>query len=76
MRLRKQAARRPTLSYTPQSEARKLAFYLFWNIKGDMARNHVVLEDLEAFLQPELAEQAFALLDSDGSGKVTLHVRC
>ena len=41
-----------------------------------MGRNHVVLEDLEAFLQPELAEQAFAMLDTDGSGKVTLHVRC
>ncbi len=40
-----------------------------------MARNHVILEDLEAFLQPELAEQAFAMLDTDGSGKVTLHVR-
>jgi len=40
-----------------------------------MARNHVVLEDLEAFLQPDLAEQAFAMLDTDGSGKVTLHVR-
>ena len=69
-----QRAVTPVLSCS-QSEARKLAFYLFWNIKGDMARNHVILEDLEAFLQPELAEQAFAMLDTDGSGKVTLHVR-
>ena len=58
-----------------QSEARKLAFYLFWNIKGDIGRNHVLLEDLEQFLQPELAEQAFAMLDRDGNGQVTLHVR-
>ena len=58
-----------------QAEARKLAFYLFWNIKGDMGRNHVLLEDLEHFLQPDLAEQAFAMLDRDGNAKVTLHVR-
>ena len=58
-----------------QAEARKLAFYLFWNVKGDMGRNHVLLEDLEHFLQPDLAEQAFAMLDRDGNGKVTLHVR-
>lgn len=57
-----------------QAEAKKLAFYLFYNIKGETARNHLVEEDLAAFLRPELAREAFQMLDTDGNDKVNLHV--
>ena len=57
-----------------QAEARKLAFYLFYNIKGDTTRNHMVEEDLHAFLNPDVAAEAFQMLDLDGNSKVTLHV--
>lgn len=57
-----------------QAEAKKLAFYLFYNIKGETARNHLVEEDLAAFLTPELAREAFQMLDADGNDKVNLHV--
>jgi len=48
---------------------------LFYNIKGDTARNHIIQEDLQAFLGPELARDAFEMLDADGNEKVNLHVR-
>ena len=57
-----------------QAEAKKLAFYLFYNIKGETARNHLVEEDLAPFLRPELAREAFQMLDTDGNEKVNLHV--
>lgn len=113
---------------TGEKEARKLAFYLFWNIKPyftrcailptkapvclpylirsvsaavatakaivlvDLAvvaidryaavtitthflvwcRNHIIMEDLEAFLSPEQAREAFDLLDNNGDGKLVL----
>ena len=52
-----------------------MAFYLFYNIKGDTARNYIVEEDLQAFLGPGLARDAFQMLDADGNEKVDLHVR-
>lgn len=57
-----------------QAEAKKLAFFLFYNIKGDTARNHLVEEDLSGFMRPELAREAFQMLDVDGNEKVNLHV--
>ena len=35
-------------------------------------RNHIILEDLEAFLNPEQAVEAFAMLDNNGDGKLVL----
>ena len=57
-----------------QAEVKKLAFYLFYNIKGDTARNHILEEDLHPFLSPDLAREAFQMLDQDGNEKVNLHV--
>ena len=37
-----------------------------------VCRNHIVLEDLEAFLSPEQAVEAFAMLDNNGDGKLVL----
>lgn len=57
---------------TGEKEARKLAFYLFWNIKPYFTRNHIIMEDLEAFLSPEKAQEAFDMLDNNGDGKLVL----
>ena len=51
------------------AEARRLAFYLFWNIKPYFDRNYIIPEDLEHFLSARKAAQAFTLLDVDGDGK-------
>lgn len=57
---------------TGEKEARKLAFYLFWNIKPYFTRNHIIMEDLEAFLSPDQAQEAFSMLDNNGDGKLVL----
>lgn len=56
-----------------KNEAKKLAFYLFWNIKPYFDRNYVLPEDLEYFLPAHKAAKAFDLLDVDSDGRVTLH---
>ncbi|KAK9815600.1 hypothetical protein WJX72_006571 [[Myrmecia] bisecta] len=56
-----------------KNEAKKLAFYLFWNIKPYFDRNYIMPEDLEHFLPPKKAQQAFEMLDIDGDGQVSLH---
>ena len=58
------------------AEARKLAFYLFWNIKPYFDRNFIIQEDLEHFLSAKKAAQAFTLLDVDGDGKVCSYAAC
>ncbi len=35
-------------------------------------RNHIERDDLEAFLPPEQAAEAFRMLDQDGNGRLTL----
>lgn len=36
-------------------------------------RTYILPEDLEHFLEPDKAQQAFDILDVDGDGQVTLH---
>ena len=38
-----------------------------------VCRTYILAEDLEHFLEPEKAQQAFDILDVDGDGQVTLH---
>jgi len=38
-----------------------------------VCRTYILPEDLEHFLEPEKAQQAFDILDVDGDGQVTLH---
>ena len=38
-----------------------------------LCRTYILPEDLEHFLEPEKAQQAFDILDVDGDGQVTLH---
>ena len=56
------------------AEARRLAFYLFWNIKPYFDRNFIIPEDLEHFLSARKAAQAFTLLDVDGDGKARCRI--
>jgi len=39
-------------------------------------RSHIVVRDLEAFLPPEQAQEAFDMLDQDGDGQLTLAEVC
>ncbi|KAK9845183.1 hypothetical protein WJX84_001954 [Apatococcus fuscideae] len=56
-----------------KNEAKKLAFYLFWNVKPFFHRNFILQEDIEHFLPPDAAKLCFDSLDMDGDGKVSLH---
>ncbi|DBA97213.1 TPA: hypothetical protein ACH3X1_014965 [Trebouxia sp. C0004] len=53
-------------------EARKLAFFLYWNIKPTFTRNHILPEDLEHFLNAKHAAEAFEMLDDDKDGHASL----
>ncbi|DBA97314.1 TPA: hypothetical protein ACH3X1_015052 [Trebouxia sp. C0004] len=55
-----------------KKEARKLAFYLFWNVRPNFDRNFIVPMDLEFFMPPEKIPQALKALDVDGDGKISL----
>ncbi|KAK9829569.1 hypothetical protein WJX72_006541 [[Myrmecia] bisecta] len=55
-----------------QSEAKKLAFYIFWNVKSKHDRNHVVKEDFHPFLSKDRIDEAFETLDLDKDGKISL----
>lgn len=62
---------------TSEQEAKKLAFYLFWNVKSDYARSTINEEDLRVFfLSPRDARLAFELLDADGDGVITAQDVC
>lgn len=53
------------------AQARRLAFYLFWNVKADFSRNYIVQDDLEHFMPAHKAAKAFAMFDHDGDGKAS-----
>ncbi|KAA6420817.1 MAG: small conductance mechanosensitive ion channel family [Trebouxia sp. A1-2] len=55
-----------------KKEAKKLAFYLFWNMRATLSRNHVLLEDVEYFLDKTKAKECFDMLDLDRDGKISL----
>ncbi|KAH7617551.1 putative Mechanosensitive ion channel protein 10 [Nannochloris sp. 'desiccata'] len=57
---------------TTEAEAKKLALFLFWNVKSDLNSSAMVLDDVADFLPQAEAEQAFAMLDRNGNGSVSL----
>ncbi|KAL4448058.1 hypothetical protein ABPG75_005277 [Micractinium tetrahymenae] len=61
---------------TSEIEAKKLGFYLYHNVKTDFNREHIVLEDLEQFLDEKDAKAAMDMLDSDGNGQVNVQECC
>lgn len=58
---------------TTEAEAKKLAYYVFWNVKADLERPYIIHGDISDFLEPEDADAAFAMLDIRGLGHATLH---
>ncbi|CAL8466858.1 g6394 [Coccomyxa elongata] len=67
-----QAAQSEGDGVSSQKEARRLAFYLFWNVRASHDREFVVLEDLCCFLPTDKAKAALSVLDVDGDGKISL----
>ncbi|KAK9863795.1 hypothetical protein WJX84_010731 [Apatococcus fuscideae] len=62
-----------TSEVSSKNEAKKLAFYLFWNIKPFFDRTYILPEDLEHFyMTPKEAREAFEMLDISGDGQITL----
>ena len=55
-----------------EGEARKFAYYLFWNLSSDPDRDYIVMEDLRELVPPESTHEAFGVLDRDDSGQATL----
>ena len=53
-------------------EVNRVAYYLFWNIKADMATRYIQMSDLEDFLYPAEVPQAFETFDADKDGKISL----
>ena len=66
-------AKHDTSEVSSKNEAKKLAFYLFWNIKPFFDRTYILPEDLEHFyMTPKEAQEAFEMLDISGDGQITL----
>eukprot|EP00208_Stichococcus_sp_RCC1054_P005886 CAMPEP_0206144266 /NCGR_PEP_ID=MMETSP1473-20131121/23556_1 /ASSEMBLY_ACC=CAM_ASM_001109 /TAXON_ID=1461547 /ORGANISM="Stichococcus sp, Strain RCC1054" /LENGTH=1146 /DNA_ID=CAMNT_0053540037 /DNA_START=541 /DNA_END=3978 /DNA_ORIENTATION=- len=58
---------------TSAKEARRLAYFLFWNVlPTGVQRDHVTQEDLEAFLSPDKVRAALDSLDLDKDGHISL----
>ncbi|KAL4438254.1 hypothetical protein ABPG77_010615 [Micractinium sp. CCAP 211/92] len=57
---------------TTEIEAKRLAFFLFHNIKTDPDRPYLIIEDLESFMSEKSAQGAFAMLDLNANGRVSL----
>lgn len=57
------------------AEAKRLAFFIFWNVLGPAAaRHHLEAADLEPFLggSKDEAKEAFRYFDVAGAGKITI----
>ncbi|BDA50989.1 Mechanosensitive ion channel protein 4 [Coccomyxa sp. Obi] len=54
-----------------QAEAKKLAFYLFWNCKSSFESTFVELEDLQVFLPEEQARDCLDAFDCDADGHIS-----
>lgn len=53
------------------ASAKRLAFYIFWNVIADKSREWLLRSDLEHFLPDDEVDGAFMLLDPDGDGRPT-----
>lgn len=60
-----------------QAEAKKLAFYLYHNVKPLGAkRHHILLTDFEDIMAtPDAAQEAFDMLNSGNRDRISQHVR-
>jgi small-conductance mechanosensitive channel len=55
-----------------EADAKRVAHFLFWNIKSNFDTMSIEQRDLEPFLSPEHVEPAFMMLDADGDGLVSV----
>lgn len=55
-----------------EADAKRVAHFLFWNIKSNFDTMSIEQRDLEPFLSPESVEPAFLMLDADGDGLVSI----
>ena len=53
------------------ASAKRMAFYIFWNVIADKSREWLLRSDLEHFLPDDEVDGAFSLLDPDGDGRPT-----
>ncbi|CAL8467439.1 g6977 [Coccomyxa elongata] len=54
-----------------EKQAKRVAFYIYWNLKPFTERKYLVAEDFEEVLPLEQSREAFRILDRDGNGKLT-----
>lgn len=54
-----------------EKQAKRAAFYIYWNVKPDSARSYIIAEDFQELLPLEQSREAFAILDQDGNGQLT-----
>ena len=54
-----------------EKQAKRVAFYIYWNVKPDSGRTFLVPADFEELLPLEQSREAFAILDSDANGQLT-----
>ena len=59
-----------------EKQAKRAAFYIYWNVKPDSARSYIIAADFEELLPLEQSREAFALRDQDGNGQLTPKELC
>ncbi len=59
-----------------EKQAKRAAFYIYWNLKPGSARSYIIAEDFEELLPLEQSREAFAMLDQDGNGQLTPKELC
>ncbi|BDA42921.1 probable mechanosensitive ion channel protein 10 [Coccomyxa sp. Obi] len=59
-----------------EKQAKRVAFYIYWNLKPFTERKYLVAEDFEEVLPLEQSREAFRILDRDGNGKLTPKELC
>ncbi|KAL4418850.1 hypothetical protein ABPG77_004447 [Micractinium sp. CCAP 211/92] len=55
-----------------EQEARRAAYFLYNNLRASRRRSWIQQSDLEDFLPPGQAREAFLYLDADGNGRISL----
>lgn len=59
-------------SFQSDKDARKVATFLFWNIKHDVDSHYIFKDDLKPFVDEEDLDLAFNMLDTNADGKVNI----
>ncbi|CAK0787367.1 hypothetical protein CVIRNUC_010587 [Coccomyxa viridis] len=54
-----------------EKQAKRVAFYIYWNVKPDSGRTFLIPSDFEELLPLEQSREAFGILDSDGNNQLT-----